>query len=271
MRAVVLGLAGLFVAGNASAADYLRGSTFDGPQLGYNWAGIYVGAQAGMADASFDFGKAAQPLVANMVRDLLIEKEASISTLSTLPSKDASSAAYGGFVGYNSQWGQVVLGAELNYNHLSLSAAASDNVGRSFVTSDNYTNQVQLITSASGHVTDYAELRGRVGYASGWIMPYMAAGVVAGRIDYTRDASVFILSQDLSGAVPPKPTLQLIDSRHDAKNGVIDFGYSVGLGADIGLLPGVFVRAEWEYVQFNQLGGFPIQLQNYRLAAAVKF
>jgi hypothetical protein len=40
---------------------------------------------------------------------------------------------------------------------------------------------------------------------------------------------------------------------------------------DIGLLPGVFVRGEYEFVQLNTINGMTAQLNTVRVAGAVKF
>src|SRR5215207_336667 len=90
MRAVILGLAGLIVAGNAMAADYLRGSTYEGPpSTGYSWAGVYVGGQVGYTNANMDLSQSTRSLVADMVRALLVETEFNISELLNVRNTDA--------------------------------------------------------------------------------------------------------------------------------------------------------------------------------------
>src|SRR5436190_2033321 len=127
MRVVVLGLAAALFAGDAVAADYLRGSTFDEPPAqAYRWSGWYGGGQIGYANTDFDFSKGTRDLVADLVRSTLVEEEAKISGLSKLTRGDARAAAYGGFIGYNAQWGDVVLGFEANYNHTSITSSSSD-------------------------------------------------------------------------------------------------------------------------------------------------
>jgi len=279
MRAVILGLAGLIVAGDAMAADYLRGSTYEGPpSTGYSWAGIYVGGQVGYTNANMDLSQSTRSLVADMVRALLVETEFNISELLNVRNTDARARAYGGFIGYNSQWGDVVLGLELNYNRTSLTADSSDSIARSFVTSNEFRNDVVLTGNASAHLTDYATLRARAGYAMGWLMPYAMVGLAAGRLDYTRAATVSITETDVSATaldltdgIAPRAGGSLSDSRTETKRGAITFGYMTGLGVDIGLFPGVFLRGEWEFVQLNPIAGIGLHLNTFRAAAAVKF
>jgi len=112
MRAVILGLAGLIVAGDAMAADYLRGSTYEGPpSTGYSWAGVYVGGQMGYANETLDLTGAPSRQVASLAAHSFLEEtgttgtERRVSEWLSLPLQGASQLAYGGFIGWNSQWG----------------------------------------------------------------------------------------------------------------------------------------------------------------------
>jgi opacity protein-like surface antigen len=269
MRATaVLGLAGLLFANEAMAADYLRGSAYEGPVESYNWAGVYVGGQVGYTGADFDFGDSAKSQVANMVRSTTIESEAHISDLLKLPVKSSSGTSYGGFIGYNAQWGDAVVGIEGNYNHMDIKASSLDAIGRSFTTSDGYFNNVNLGAGATARVTDYGTLRFRAGYAAGYFMPYMMAGVAVGSIDYTRYANINMQSTDPNGVMPP---LALVQSTSESKNGAIAFGYMLGAGIDVGLLPNLFLRGEYEWTQFAPVGGITIQMNTFRTALALKF
>jgi opacity protein-like surface antigen len=280
MRAVIIGLATSLFAGQAIAADYLRGSSWEGPPpaRSFDWSGIYVGGQIGYTNANFGFGGATQDLVANMVRDLLVETEAGISHLPSLTKKDSRNTAYGGFMGYNAQWGQVVLGIEGNYSHTSITGASTDSIGRSFVTSNEFRNDVIVDSVASATLKDYATLRLRAGYAWDWVMPYMTAGFAVGVVDYNRYARVRITETDVSAAaldltdgIAPRPGGSLDESTSDAKTNAIAYGYSLGGGVDVGITQNLFVRGEYEFVQFHKVGGIPIQISTFRVGAAAKF
>src|SRR5688572_6176293 len=187
MRAVLLSLAGLVLAGNAYAADLLRGAVVEpGPRRGpYNWAGIYGGGQWGYGNADFDFTASVRPLIAHVLRETTLEEEGRVSEWSSLPKRDVRGNSYGGFVGYNSQWGDAVVGVELNYNRTSLSAHGTDSIGR--ITSlSNGVNSVLLTSAASATLTDYGTLRFRGGYAWNWLMPYAMIGFAVGQANVTR-------------------------------------------------------------------------------------
>lgn len=284
MRAVILGLASLTIASHAMAADYLRGSYEPPPPNGYSWNGIYLGAQFGYSSTSYDFDKSTEPLVANILRQTLVESEGHISELPNLPNRDISGSGFGFFVGYNSQWGDAVVGLEVNYSRIGGNTAISTEppVGRIFTTSDDFANEVTIVSSATARLTDLMSLRMRGGYAWGWLMPYGMVGLAVGRVNASRTADVFMTQTDVSTSaldptdgipprIAPNTPVALQSPITESKTGAIAFGYMVGAGVDIGLFPGVFVRGEWEYAQLSSVLGIPISLHSFRVGAAVKF
>lgn len=278
MRRVLLGMASALVASQAFAADYLRGSVFDAPptQAGeYNWAGVYFGGQSGWTNNNYDFTGSTRDLVGHMLRLTTIEEEARVSDWPNLRPRDSRGASYGAFVGYNTQWGQAVMGLEVNYNRTSQTVTSSDSIGRSYTASDEYTYNIFVTSSASMKLTDYGSLRLRVGYAWDWVLPYATIGVAAARADVSRSARVlgdFVDSRELclsEGICRPGGVIN--DAISEVKNGQIGFGYTAGFGVDIGLMPGVFVRGEYEFMQIGKIGGIQAQINTARLAAALKF
>jgi outer membrane immunogenic protein len=84
----------------------------------------------------------------------------------------------GGFIGYNSEWeNALILGVELNYNHVSLSASSSGSIARSFIDSTNipsghhYLYDVNVTGQASVHMSDIATFRARAGWEAGNFLP----------------------------------------------------------------------------------------------------
>jgi outer membrane immunogenic protein len=274
MRIIVGGVIALALVGSAAAGEYgdepLRGS--------YNWSGYYAGAHAGFTNVDFGLTKAAKGLVADMVRATLIEAEANVSDLPKLPRGHANDTSFGAFVGYNSQWENVVVGVELGYTRTSIMASSSDSISRSFVTSDEFRNDIDVNANATAKLTDYATLRLRGGYAMDWLLPYGFVGVAAGRFNYSRHADVTIAQTDVSATaldptdgIPPRTGGFLADSRTQTKNGAFTYGVTGGLGVDVGLLPGVFVRGEWEFIQFGTIGGTQMTVNTFRVGAALKY
>jgi opacity protein-like surface antigen len=60
-------------------------------------------------------------------------------------------------------------------------------------------------------------------------------------------------------------------SRSETINNRVFFGYTAGLGIDIAVLPNVFVRAEWEYVQFKTFQDVNLHLNTVRAGVGVRF
>ena len=267
MRAILGGLAALAISTNAWSADMLRGSApAFGEARSYSWAGVYFGAQGGYGHGDFAFDDSANDLI----DALRSQQRVIISSAPPLPDSNGRAASFGGFVGYNSQWGDIVLGAELNYNHTSLTATGQS--ANPFRTGVTITDALGVVTAGVGnvrtetraHLTDYGTLRLRAGYAYNWFMPYAMVGVAAGSADVTRSITVENAPPDVAPAGLPVTQSQ-------TKEGAISIGYMAGLGVDIGLMPGVFLRAEYEFIQFGGFDDVPARVNTGRLALGVKF
>jgi outer membrane immunogenic protein len=128
LRAGLAALALILMApAGAVAADmpeFLRGSYSPSST---RLDGFYVGGQAGKTFGSADFGNADNSLVSYMLANT--ELQSIVTNFTTLPKGSTGSQSYGGFIGYNYQWDDVVLGAELNYNHMSIRIGAQDSIG----------------------------------------------------------------------------------------------------------------------------------------------
>ncbi|MGB9062279.1 MAG: outer membrane beta-barrel protein, partial [Pseudolabrys sp.] len=55
------------------------------------------------------------------------------------------------------------------------------------------------------------------------------------------------------------------------KTNAFNAGFVTGLGVDWLITPGVFVRAEWEYIAFASVGSTLSQVNTGQLAIGVKF
>ena len=123
MRSVVCALALLTLPTSAFAGDFdiLRGTVTT-----YRWAGFYAGGDFGYSAANVNFGQAAGPDIANILRNNAIEQDEQISQWPLLGgNSNPQSMNFGGFAGYNTEWENVVLGLELDYSRISLTASSS--------------------------------------------------------------------------------------------------------------------------------------------------
>jgi outer membrane immunogenic protein len=295
MRIVVV--AWLAVVGfveTAVAADlgpYLRGPQYGEPVPVYRWGGVYGGAQAGFSTASMNLSQSVGALVGDMLRLTTIEQDFNVSSWPVLGKPNPVGASFGGFVGYNWQWEDAVTGFEINYNRASLSGSGSNSIARSITDSNGlplhhtYVYDVAVTGTAAARITDWGTFRFRGGWAAGQFLPYGFVAFAVGRADVSRSATVTYSAIDfpdsgtaatVASCAPPPPGPQYAIcpttlSESAAQKGVFAYGAAAGLGVDIALLPNVFLRGEWEFVQFAPLKGDHIHINTVRTALGLKF
>jgi opacity protein-like surface antigen len=266
MRCVLASLAVLGSAPQASAADLgiLRGSDVygPGPAVYYNWSGIYLGGQAGYANANGSFANATASLIAHMLRNTTLENDAQVSQWTVLGSADVRDVSYGAFIGYNSQWEQVVLGVEANYNRISASVSDSDSLRR-IVSAGGDIYDVTVTSEAGLRITDYGTIRGRAGWVMGRFLPYAMLGFALGRVETIRTASVIAFDAPTGLPYPPLSSTET--------KATYAIGYAAGAGIDVALLPNVFLRGEVEWLQFTNLPDMEAHITTGRIAAGLKF
>ena len=193
-RSFSIGLAictvvGIWQTERAGAADWpLRGSL--APPTYVRWDGWQFGVEAGWGNFRSDFGNSTGPLVAFILRNTIQESEFAPSTWTTLPSNTTNGPVFGGYIGYNMQWDQLVLGVDLGYKYANIATGANDSISRQFVTSNQFLNTVSIDARAQMKLVDYATLRARAGYAWGQFLPYAMVGIAAGRFNYETTVTV---------------------------------------------------------------------------------
>jgi opacity protein-like surface antigen len=93
-----------------------------------------------------------------------------------------------------------------------------------------------------------ATFRARAAYAWGCFLPYMFGGFALGKADIARSVTVYdAVSSTINGPFTPLATLSATDAVHNH----LIYGYTAGLGVDVNLVGGLFMRAEWEYIRFT--------------------
>jgi outer membrane immunogenic protein len=263
MRVAIIVSAVLGLVTNALAADLddsvIRGSSAyqPGVPVYYRWSGAYAGVQAGYTAGNFDFSSATNP------QTQLILGQAITFTNPITGKDNTSAAAYGAFVGVNSQWDDVILGGELSYNHTHLLGVSSG----AFLVRLQDGNTYAITGTASADILDYATIRGRMGYAFSRFLPYGFVGVAVARGDLSRTTS---LSGPVNNPViqPVSFTPQTVGQNRES---AFLYGYTAGAGMDIAVMPGVFVRAEYEFIGFAQFMTSIATLHSGRVGAAVQF
>jgi outer membrane immunogenic protein len=253
----------------AGAADWpLRGSL--APQQTYaRWDGWQFGVEAGWGNFRNDFGNSTSPLVAFILRNTTAETEFAPSTWTTLPSNTTNGPVFGGYIGYNMQWDQLVLGMDFGYKYANIATGANDAISRQFTTSSQFQESVSIDARAQMKLVDYATLRGRAGYAWGQFLPYAFLGLAAGRFNYGTTVTV----HHTGTPIPPAPGVpfDLTDTASSGKTNAIVGGVAGGLGMDWAVTPGMYLRAEWEYVAFAPVNGSRSNINTGKVGVGARF
>jgi len=99
------------------------------------------------------------------------------------------------------------------------------------------------------NITDYGSLRVRGGYAIDSFLPYGFVGVAMGQASINRraDANIDYLYVGTQGL----PNYSAAGFLTDNANSKFITGFAGGLGIDMMLYAGLFLRAEWEYLRFT--------------------
>jgi len=251
LAAMMCGAAAGAQAADLSDLPILRGAVSDGMTTSrVNWQGFYVGGQAGYGSSDENFSGSNSNMLAALLDHNVIQEMQVAQWNLGLGKQSARSSGYGGFVGYNWQWTDVVIGLEGSYLHGTYGGAsqASKALVSGTALSDGLFHDVAVNSSAAISVSDMATLRARAAYAWGCFLPYAFGGIALGNADISRTVVVHdAISNTLNGPFVPLATLTAQNIQHNH----LVYGYSGGLGVDVNLVGGLFMRAEWEYVRFT--------------------
>lgn len=299
-RLLVAGFMVVAMAQGAQAADpadlpILRGSVYEAPRAyRTNWQGLYVGGHGAYSSHDFDFSRTTTGLQQFLVRESIFAD--SVSDWQLLGSSNKRSTGFGGFVGYNAQYEDVVIGVEANYTHFSskwgssssaLTRVIANPVGSSPPAGHSYEYTVTLSGDAAARVNDLVTLRGRGGYMMGSFMPYAFGGLAMAFVDINRSAAVTVSQFDLynltvtgadafgnpiSTQVPRRDFLGTsVESKAESQKNLLTFGFALGFGFEYMLMSNIFVRAEYEYTQLSTGKDTTIQLNTGRVGVGAKF
>jgi opacity protein-like surface antigen len=265
-----------------------------------NWDGWYAGGQIGYTSADMDFSRAAKGLTNFMLRNSVLQDP--VSQWSALSKNHAQATGFGGFVGRNYQWDEIVLGAEANYNYMTSLASSSTNsmnllivnpAGENPPAGHTHTYNTTLAASAALQVKDVLTFRGRAGWAFDDFLPYMFGGLAVGRVDVQRAATVSwtktddydTVSQVFTGLFDSSgnPIFTNVTTHHtdnlgsgsqsNAERRTNSFvaGWTAGLGLEYAVWGGLFMRGEWEYVRFSSVKDISFSTNNVRFGLGYKF
>jgi outer membrane immunogenic protein len=251
LAAVMMGAASCAQAADMPDLPILRGSYVDGLTTSQvNWQGFYVGGQGGYGSSDEKFAGSNANMIDTLLDHNVIQQMQVSQWNLGLAGQSARSSAYGAFAGYNWQWDDVVVGLEASCVHGSFGGAsrATKELVSGSALSDTFFHDVAVDSSASISISDMATFRARAAYAWGCFLPYMFGGFALGKADIARSVTIHdAVSTTINGPFTPLATLNATDAVHNH----LIYGYTAGLGVDVNLIGGLFMRAEWEYVRFT--------------------
>lgn len=237
------------------------------------WAGFYAGGQVGLGLASMDFRDAFDSANIFDPNYALTAPLGRVSSWARLGQQNVRATVYGGFVGYNAQFDDAVVGVEFSYNATSM--FGSSNGSRcwadavpgcfpSIVLGDSNEYDVNATATTSARISGYGTLRGRAGWAYGSFLPFATAGISVARVEVSRSAT--------ADATPTPTSLGTAFVRTEADRQTrFTWGYSLGGGLDFLIMPNVFARVEYEYTALNSVSGIKLGINTGRIGAGIKF
>jgi outer membrane immunogenic protein len=266
----------------ASAGDFdvptLRGSSpfIPAPAEYPRWGGFYVGGQVGHSSAVMNFAGATESLIAYMLRTTALENEQRPSEWDVLGKGHASSSNVGGFIGYNTQWQDAVVGIDVHYNRSNFFSDAPVTPITRMTSAGGNAYYVNVTGDASMKIVDYGAARLRGGWTVGSLLPYATIGLAVGRADITRSARVSGAENPPSGypvaaCDPFAGCTRFSFSHSESAKAAFIYGWSAGLGLDVMLTDNLFVRGEYESLQFAKFQGIDVRINNVRVGAGAKF
>jgi outer membrane immunogenic protein len=275
MRRVIYVLLAFAFAPSAFADDlsWLTGAQPAAPMNVNGWAGIYIGGQVSYSNAGGDFSKTTQAPLAFALRELTLENEQQPSSWPVLGQANHSAAGFGGFAGYNTQFERLILGVEANYDQANLSLTAPNSPISRRVTAGGIPYDVTVTGSGSVSELNFGTLRARGGWALGNFLPYAFAGVAVGHANVNIVGTTFGVQNPPLGcpAGTNPPCVPFSFTGTAGKNGEWMVGFTFGGGLDVALTRNVFLRAEYEYVQFAPIANLVVDVNTVRGGLGVKF
>jgi opacity protein-like surface antigen len=220
----------------AHAADmpddlpFLRGSLPEGlSTVRTVWQGFYIGGQASYGSVT----SKPSPFLNADLQGTVVPSAGGSYPWQPLGSASANDVGWGAFFGYNSQWEDVVVGVEGNYIHNGLNALTSST---GYFPSGGLPTTMTATSTATIRSTDFGSARLRAGYIIDCFLPYAFIG--GGMGSQTVERSV---------EATPQPYMALPSLQTSATKTNLVYGYSAGVGVDVMLMAGLFLRAEYEY------------------------
>ena len=274
---------GAFAADLSGDFDALRGTQPVGYSHYPRWSGFYVGGQIGEEFDGADFTNIGLSEIQTISGLSAGFNGIPLTNFPRLGSLNTRAPSYGGFLGYNFQFEQAVVGVELNWTNTTFNASISDVESHEYFQTANsvtYDTNYTVTTAASAKVNNYAAARGRFGWVFGNFLPYGFGGITIAQISAAKFVNVTYCGQespyDCTNPPPPSnppPPAPIGGSwtMADQVTGKWYFGYTAGFGLDYAVTQNIFLRGELEYVQYTAPFNIKLNATSARVGAGLKF
>lgn len=243
-----------------------------------DWRGFYLGGQFSYSDASGNFANATQAPIAYALRETTLESEFAPSSWPVLGSANHGAAGFEGFVGYNTQFENLVLGVEATYDQASASLVAPNTPLTRLTPADSQGNSYLINMSGSGSLTDFdfGTLRARAGWALGNFLPYGFAGLAVGHGNLNVAATILGEQNPPSGggaclSSNTPPCTPFAFTVNGGRGDAWLYGFTVGAGMDVAVTKNFFLRAEYEFTQFAPISTVIVSVNSARVGAGFRF
>ncbi len=259
----------------AQAADYngLRGSQIEQtPQppsdmsSDINWGGVYIGGTGGFSQSRFSTDKGVMDIANGVFNSSTALSIFNPGQMALIPARRDSGVTFGAIAGYNMMFGDVMLGAEIDYNRVGQETKAG-----TFEPRQAGPERVITATTQNARLNDYFSARIRMGYAMGSFMPFVTGGLAVGRFDTNVSAYGDYQFQNPAGSGIYASYLSYPKTLGGPKKDSYGYGMSLGGGLDMAVTENIIVRGEYLYTRFNDVDGITVGMNTARVAAAVKF
>lgn len=259
----------------AMAADIfgpLRGTQYGGPAMKpvVAWQGAYFGGTAGLTNVRANAPDGFKDFLNHELRRNAFANNTGIANWIEIPDRRNQGSSFGFFAGYNYQIDEVILGIEVDYTRSNRTVLASDSLSRATSLDgiggipEGQSGNVTMSGEARVQIRDLMTLRARAGYTIGSMMPFVTSGLALANYSRTYAAT---------RTIDPHNDIfqeQIRNYGPETKSG-FGIGLAAGAGVDVSVTENLFLRGEWQYLHFDNLGGIKSDINNFRAGAAVKF
>ena len=239
----------------------------------FSWGGLYGGIHAAYSAGNFNTQSAASGLAADAYRNSTAQSLA--VGIAYLPTDFEDQApAYGGFMGANWVWDDVILGLEAEFTAFNPTLGASGTYSQARRQDGATTSQaISYTANVTTKITDYGILKLRAGYAMGRFLPFATIGLAVGRGEIRATYSSLYSEYPMVAACPTSAHRSSANQPNNSqrRNRGYLVGGSAGVGVDWAILDNVFARAEYTYLGFADFNGQKTTLHTVKAGIGVKY